>query len=276
MDATSHGRFAEDQARQNRSTAGQWDLFASHRAALEELLRPGGGSLCVLGAGNCNDLDLAYLTRAFDQVHLVDIDPLALNQAVHRQRVHTSAKVRMHAPIDLSGVAEALSSWQGLPPTPGAFQATLRLAAEAAYPEIGRFDVVLSPCVLSQTIDPGLRLLGPGHPRRIDFAAALRTRHLRLMSHLLTPGGRGVLAIDLASSGYRPDLPQAAEADLPDVMRACLRAETYFMGLAPQALEQTLRADPLVGDVRLTPPWLWHLGIRKCFLVYAMTFRKRP
>ena len=33
----------------------------------------GVAALCVLGAGNCNDLDLRRLSSLFDEVHLVDL-----------------------------------------------------------------------------------------------------------------------------------------------------------------------------------------------------------
>jgi hypothetical protein len=171
-------------------------------------------------------------------------------------------------------MAEALSEWHGRPPTSSALDAMLRLAGSAPLPDVGPFDVVLSPCVLSQTIDPVLRLLGPRHPARHPFAAALRRRHVRLISRLLKPGGRGILAIDLVSSAYRPDLSQAAPDDLPQVLRACLSAETHFLGLSPAAVTQTLQADPTLSGLRLTCPWLWHLAIRKSFLVYAALFRK--
>ena len=55
------------------------------------LLRLGGdGSrrLCVLGAGNCNDLDLVRLARSFAQVHLVDLDSPLPAIHLHLQRLH--------------------------------------------------------------------------------------------------------------------------------------------------------------------------------------------
>ena len=72
-------RLASQQARFNRSTRDHWPHFASHRDWIERLLVAdglgGGGRLCVLGAGNCNDLDLPALAEAFDEIHLVDLDP---------------------------------------------------------------------------------------------------------------------------------------------------------------------------------------------------------
>src|SRR5262245_33928069 len=90
-----HAAVVDDQARQNRSTSGQWQLFASHRRNLERLLVPEeperGARICVLGAGNCNDLDLKWLMQVYTQVHLVDIDPGAVSEGLRRQGVLDSA-----------------------------------------------------------------------------------------------------------------------------------------------------------------------------------------
>src|SRR5438132_14001730 len=85
--------ISDEQARQNRTTRNQWHLYASHRLEIEKLIVPEsrGQRLCVVGAGNCNDLDLRWLAGAYGEVHLVDIDPLALDGAVRRQRVAASA-----------------------------------------------------------------------------------------------------------------------------------------------------------------------------------------
>ena len=55
------------QEKANRSTRGHWTYFASHRAEIQKLLVTDVGPptaarrLCVLGAGNCNDVDLNTL-----------------------------------------------------------------------------------------------------------------------------------------------------------------------------------------------------------------------
>src|SRR5260221_14486189 len=96
----------------NRDKRDHWDLFRGHRQRVTAeilALAPGGndargGRLCLLGAGNANDLDLVSLAARFDEVHLVDIDPSALLRATGRQSSGVQAKLRCHAPVDLSGV----------------------------------------------------------------------------------------------------------------------------------------------------------------------------
>src|SRR5437764_7439898 len=107
--------LAAEQARQNQTTRNQWLLYASHRRQIERLIVPaehGRERICILGAGNCNDLDLKWLAEAYAEVHLVDIDPAALDRAVKKQGVNGD-RVFFHAPVDLTGVADRARGWAG-------------------------------------------------------------------------------------------------------------------------------------------------------------------
>src|SRR6266487_2091139 len=105
--------IAAEQARQNRTTQNQWLLYASHRRHIERLIVPetrGTGRICILGAGNCNDLDLRWLADVYREVHLFDLDPSALESAIRRQNVG-SASICCHAPVDLTGIAARVAAW---------------------------------------------------------------------------------------------------------------------------------------------------------------------
>src|SRR6266481_2342634 len=99
--------ISAEQVRQNLTTRNQWQLYASHRAEIEKLIVPDsrGQRICVLGAGNCNDLDLKWLSEVYGEVHLVDLDRTALLEAVKRQDVDPlRGTIHIHAPIDLTGI----------------------------------------------------------------------------------------------------------------------------------------------------------------------------
>jgi hypothetical protein len=68
----------------NRDTADSWHRYSEHRARVTALA-PGGDSCAVLGAGNCNDLDLDALTGRYREIHLIDLDAEALERARARQ-----------------------------------------------------------------------------------------------------------------------------------------------------------------------------------------------
>src|ERR1700710_1512069 len=120
MTAPDADPISADQVRQNLTTRNQWQLYASHRAEIEKLIVPEsrGQRICVLGAGNCNDLDLKWLSEVYGEVHLVDLDRRALLEAVKRQGVEPlRGTILGHAPIDLTGIASQVADWQKAPPT---------------------------------------------------------------------------------------------------------------------------------------------------------------
>src|SRR3954464_4205546 len=102
----------------NRSTRGQWELYRSHRPHIERLIVPSqrDGRACVLGAGNCNDLDLRWMSEVFGEVHLVDLDADAVAAGIERQKMSQSGGLRIHAPIDLTGIADLSGAWKDAPP----------------------------------------------------------------------------------------------------------------------------------------------------------------
>ena len=64
-------------------------MYAAHRAQVTRLLLEAGGDsperLCLLGAGNLNDLDLTALLGRYREVVLVDLDGDAIRRGLNRQ-----------------------------------------------------------------------------------------------------------------------------------------------------------------------------------------------
>jgi hypothetical protein len=271
------------QAKFNRSTADSWESFASHRAEVAALLQPldgaRGGRLCVLGAGNCNDLHLPSLIQTYDEVHLVDIDAAALDGAVKRQGVADSNRVHRHGGVDLTGIAETLSAWKQQRPTGEQIRAALRAAAAAPPPAAGGpFDVVLSPCVLSQICGYAGDVLGRDHPAYRDLLTAIRDRHLRLLAELTRPGGTALLVCDMLSSDSFAEISGTKREKLPALMDRLVYRGDFFPGLAPSSVERVFRQDlliaPLLSDVKMLRPWVWQLTPTRTFLVYAIRVRR--
>jgi hypothetical protein len=241
----------------NLSTRGQWELFRSHREQIERLvlqhlperhrllLDSPRRRVCALGAGNCNDLDVRFLCQQLDELHLLDIDSAALESASRRQKVIDTPNLFRHAPLDLAAPAQ----WAD---------------------EIGRFDVVLSSCVLSQLIAGVRDRLGAEHPR---FPAERQTtieHHLRLMLRLLAPGGSAVFITDIVSSDTAPRLRQIPAGDLPGVMRELIADVKTFRGLDPATIGTTLDRLRDRSKRSWIAPWLWHLSALRSYMVYAV------
>ncbi|MFK7777794.1 MAG: hypothetical protein QM501_06680, partial [Gimesia sp.] len=74
-------KLFEEQLRYNLESRPNWECGTAHReritAHLTDLAGQQRPRLCILGAGNCNDLDLNQLSQVFKEIHLVDLDESA-------------------------------------------------------------------------------------------------------------------------------------------------------------------------------------------------------
>ena len=145
----------DEQRRANESTRSLFDSYLEHRTRTTQLALDSAKSgisqtVCILGAGNCLDLDLAQLAERFAAVHLVDIDRGALEGAVARQAPEVRAKLVLHAPVDVSGLLDKLERWAKLETTEQELLQHHRQTAESLAARLGTFDVVLSASCITQ------------------------------------------------------------------------------------------------------------------------------
>lgn len=273
------------QVRSNRSVAGHEGHFAAHRARLtEEILARapagGGGRLCLLGAGNANDVDLTALSRRFREVHLVDVDADAVGSAVARLGGEDRPRVTTHAPVDVSGVFDRLEDWSKTPPDPATIAREVAAApARVAAALPGPFEVVVSCCLLTQIQLVLLEIVGDRHVRFDDLRNALNAIHVRTLLALLAPGGVALLVTDLTASATYPFEALAPDADLGALMGDLLAAGNVIHAAHPGRLSAIIRRDPTLAarhEVRWPMgPWLWHNGPEHTYLVYGLEITSR-
>jgi hypothetical protein len=199
-----------EQIRRNALSADCWQLYAGHRRAVTELLTgvplvSSAPSLCVLGAGNCNDLDLRQLATSFANMHLVDLDGESLDRGVARQQLDSAVGIHVHGGVDLTGLIGLMDRWKSLGSAPEQQVRQFLQQPASSVPAslaglTGTMDVVASACVLSQLVDSVASVLGQTHPCFLDMVFLLRREHLRLMLDLLRDSGQGVLITDFVSS----------------------------------------------------------------------------
>ena len=267
------------QLRLNRETLDNWRLYRSHREAVADLIcrppQPASARLCILGAGNCNDLDLARFSGRFAQVHLVDLDRQAMTKGVQRQSPLAPGRISLHGGIDLTGILKTLATWERYRPGRESIAHCMREAgAFAGLPFPGRFQVAASMCLLSQIIDSIVSVTGSGAVPR-ELVKTLRQRHLRLLAELLLPGGVGYLVTDFAleRGGARP-----AREILPEPESAAGAPGDAFLGLNPRELRESVSNDAVlrnqVRHARVSPSWLWRQNPRRTLRVCAVSFQR--
>lgn len=280
--------LAAEQIRRNLLRDGEWEVAAGHRREVTRRLVALGAPrkrLCVLGAGNANDLELPELTAVYQEVCLVDLDGDALARGVSRQFSAPPAgvlkqRIVLRGGIDLTGIGECLAA--------RAAAADWRLPsqddplASAIDPDIhglpGPFDVVASVGLLSQLIESVTATAPAEAAWRWPLLLAVRTGHLRLCARLLEPGGWGLLAADFVSSVTCPGLADVAEDDLPGLASRWAAAGNFFHGLNPLFLPNLFASDAvlreLTCDARPAGYWLWRQRAR-CYAVLGISFRRR-
>jgi hypothetical protein len=272
------------QASFNASSRDQWSSFAGHRERVTALLAAGANAsctrLCILGAGNTNDLDLPVLLNAYREVDLVDLDALALADGAARQGVSAHPALRLIGGVDLTGMLDAMGYW-----TPQTNVTSADLAALVQWPSSrvaptlrGSYDVVASTCLLSQIVGNAFRAVGDRHPRFPALVQAIRLGHLRLLSQLAGPGRSAILINDLTSSDFFPALKSHPDASLSELLPRIAKEHRFIHGADPAAIQAALRNDAdlaaRVERAETTFPWRWHLHNRD-YLVRAMTLWNR-
>jgi hypothetical protein len=267
----------------NRTSLKHWDISSEHRRKVAEILTDQSappGRVCVVGAGNCNDLDLARLLQTHREIHLVDLDGDALTGGAARQGCAGHSALHLHGGVDVSGVLDILGTL-----TPAGVMPVDVLAACAANPLQSMppelrppFDLVVSTCLLSQLIDVAVHAIGEQHAQFLDLVKAIRVGHLRLLMQLTGAGGHAVLITDFVSSDSVPALALPTEPAWPSLLPQLIRERNFFTGLNPEAIRALFRADPTLNtqtaDLNLIGPWRWNLGSR-WYAVCAFRATKR-
>lgn len=282
--------LVEIQQSRNQESADAWALYEPHRNRVTSLLLDAlpssendAGSesrICLLGAGNCNDVDLRQLAGHCREVALIDLDVNALQQAVERQQLVGHPAVRLQSGIDLTGIFDRLSPDDAADENDHAKQIAelTRLAESFSLPGLATgFDVVASVCVLSQLIDGVVRRF-PRPQVSLPLLQAVRRRHLRLLLEHCRPGGTAILVSEVVSSDTCPELLTVPDASLPGLLANLLAAQNFFTGLHPGIILQELQSDelikPLAAAVKPVAPWKWPF-LYRTYAVTAFVVRRR-
>jgi hypothetical protein len=275
----------DEQAASNASALEHFDTFASHRAHTSALVLGRASSqqglrLCILGAGNCYDIDIDAVAAVYREVHLVDLDRAALERARERASARARDRIVCHAPVDISGFLPQLDRWARFDVRPD----ELVKLVGASAPQIARglpgpFDVVVSACVISQIQLAVFNVMSPAHPLFNAVRLVANLTHLRLLAGLTAPTGRACLITDVSSNDLYPLAQVDAAADLRPLLTTLVSSGAIIYAVGPDLLASTAREDPLLQEtVEMSGPvdaWLWQNGPDRIFLVYAVEMLPR-
>ncbi len=261
----------------NAESRGGWERYRSHRERVTGLLMKlatdaatsedaAAREICILGAGNCNDIDLRALLDLGLRVHLVDLDGDALTAGLRAQGVADSAAIELHAGVDVTGVFAEIAKLNAASSEADVRELARRLVDVRGF-EIARpCRFVASIGLLTQLIETVLQTLGDQHAALIDLIQAVRAQHLRVMFDLLAPGGSLLLTTEIVSSSTAPEIATIDESRLPELLGRLFAQRNFFTGLHPGIVMQTFQLDPVVSpqlrQLTATAPWRWEFLFR--------------
>ncbi|GAV24556.1 hypothetical protein ciss_04890 [Carboxydothermus islandicus] len=236
----------------NEDTRNFFNEYAPHREKLmtEILKAKSSGRAIILGAGNCNDIDLNELSKNFDQIFLLDIDVMAMELGLQRQKPLHPEKIKI-LEFDLTGILaniqlvirdtsldtllNALKAVNDNPKLPEGFEQN--------------FDLVVSAGVITQIIYP-LKAADfmAGFYSIHDLLEFLRDRlfrqHLKLISRLLKDDGRAIFTVDHPLNDYPPE--------------EAVKWPRLYIRRTSRLYDQLIEESPLEDFV---PPTYWHWEI---------------
>lgn len=281
--------FLGRQTARNRETAELSDTYQGHRdqvmklifASANDLTRSQDGqcsSLILLGAGNCLDVNLGELGKRFKKIHLVDVDSIAVTEAVQQSGV--SEQCEIHAPQDIAEPLMSLTTRdfaEGPENSEHRIKVLQALTSEHGVAEVPPADVVVSLCVYSQTIHTLGHLISEDAEMYGHALKAVRMGHLRRLLSMVRPGGVAVFVSDVVSSDTCEELLTATPATTPDLVKKLVGQGNFFSGTNPALMIADLNLlTRLPGgpeSVHSVDPWPWQMGDR-AYAVYAFRIQK--
>jgi hypothetical protein len=232
-------------------------------------------TLCILGAGNLNDVSLEPLLRVYTEIHLVDLDVDAVRAALSSGGLAQSEAILVHGPVDLSQILDQLPTAHSDKGAPG--QLIDQLAHQRCVISGQPFGVTFSAGMLTQLLQSVVDAsLTPSDV--VPLCLALRDKHLADLVHLTRPGGTLILLTDVVSTTTAPQLLAATTAELEEQMAELVASRNFFTGTNPYRIVALLEEDErfrnLVVDVRVLEPWLWRVTPDREHLTCAILARR--
>lgn len=258
-----------------------WKNAKEHRGMITRIVtetsQTSGGQLAILGAGLCNDINLNKVKDSFSNIHLIDIDGEAIWKGLEYQSLTNSSSITIHGQTDVTGVAKKLEECKTSGFDDSKINAIVQSLKSFRLPEMaGKFDVVLSTCLLSQLNEHVISCVGDEHPRLVELLLAVRVGHLSLLADLCSEQGIAILVFDFVSTESLPGMEGFKGEDLRQMLTKAIEQHNFFHGMNPVMISETMQQHPELSkqlkNVRSALPWVWNATGRH-YAVTAVSFQ---
>lgn len=284
-------RFLDFNIKANFDTRNNYDYYSFHRNKCTNLILEQGknGKILIMGAGNCNDVDLVRLTQTFIEVHLVDLDLPALEYGVSAQ-LGSSNNLYLHA-ADVSQVADKLDKLTKEPFTSRAkrIHEIIKTNSFPSIPQLkGIFDIVVSQCMVSQLVYPISNIMTCERKQsNINIFAALARElvvsHLKEMAAYLLYDGIGIVITDTVQNEGDKPLENYSIFEILKEVHFSKSSPKYghnifgtniFRTFDENKKELGTIIDLKVKNALDTPFWIWNMSKSKQYIVQTFAFSK--
>lgn len=284
--------YATMQKSNNAETKTNHKIYTGHREHSTSLILSQGrnGKLLILGAGNCNDVDLVSLSRQFSEMHILDIDADALSYGTKQQLGSKKSNITLHVQ-DVTQFKDAYNTIIEKPYS-STINRGIELLQTLSFPSLPKykeyFDVVVSQCMLSQITARIYALRDKENSkskvRLIEtISKKLVIAHLKELIAYLSKGSVGIVITDVVSS---EGVGEISDKRMKEILYKCYHDKsadihgknifgTNIVSIfAEHKNELGSLAQFEIHNPLNAPFWKWDFSETRQYIVQGFVFKK--
>jgi hypothetical protein len=261
-------------------------------------LIPKDESIAILGAGNCNDIDVNFLADQFNKVYMIDIDSEALEYAISKVDSSKINKIEIISE-DLTGLYSSQVMIDFITAIKKKNYKRVQSSLDNIKTAIKRLpsqltdlqvSLVISSCLTTQLFMPQFAVLTSGinrknydnmYPLAIKIAHMLSDHHIKNLYEMLKPTGYLIYITDFLEWGTINDKPTLLAQEFPDynkintdVIRSLHSSNFRIAGSAPNNILNYF--NPVIDESIVNHrEWWWEYSPERRYLVQGSLLEKK-
>jgi hypothetical protein len=284
--------YAKMQKSNNAETRTNYKIYTNHREHSTSLILSQGqnGRLLIVGAGNCNDVDLVRLSRQFSEIHLLDIDEDALSHGIKQQLGSKKSNITIH----VQDVTQFKDTYNTIIEKP--YNSTINRGIKAlqtlSFPSLPKykeyFDVVVSQCMLSQLLAQICALRAKekskSKVRLIEtISREIVIAHLKELIAYLSKGCVGIVITDVVSN---EGVGKISDKHMKEILYGCYHDKSsdiygkniFGTNIVSIFADHKNNLDSLaqleIHNPMNAPFWKWDFSETRQYIVQSFVFKK--